>query len=58
MYYPDLTQKKIDDHAAWYESIVIVDEQGNPLEPVFTDDPAYDDDREKKHDQTITICAT
>ncbi len=42
VYYPELTQESIDDHAAWYESIVIVDEFGNPLEPVLTDDPTPD----------------
>jgi len=48
MYYPELTQKQIDDHKAWYESIVFVDDQGNPVVPILTDDTSidYDGDRE------------
>ena len=43
-YYPEVTQKQIDDHAAWYESIVIVDENGNPEPLTLLPDPDQGED--------------
>jgi len=42
IFYNELTPEQIQEHADWYESIVIVDKFGNPLEPVLTDDPTPD----------------
>jgi len=48
MYYPEVTPEQIQAHADWYESIVLVDKDGKPLEPVLTEDSSidYDNDRE------------
>ena len=46
-HYESISQAEIQAHAAWYESITIVDEKGIELPVVLLDDTSidYDNDR-------------